>query len=58
MDAVLQEVLRVVGDTARELAGRLPRAELRLIENGGHSATAPAMAAALRQAADDLRGAV
>jgi len=44
--------------TARELAGRLPRAELRLIENGGHSATGRAMAAALRQAADDLRGAV
>jgi proline iminopeptidase len=44
--------------TARELAGRLPQAELRLIENGGHSATAPEMAAALRRAADDLRAAL
>ena len=40
---------------AEELAGRLPRAELRLIERGGHSATEPAMARALRGAADDLR---
>jgi proline iminopeptidase len=40
---------------AIELAGRLPRAELRLIEDGGHSATGPEMAAALRRAADDLR---
>jgi proline iminopeptidase len=40
---------------ALELAGRLPRAELRLVENGGHSATGPEMAAALRRAADDLR---
>jgi len=40
---------------ALELAGRLPRAELRLIERGGHSATEPAMARALRGAADDLR---
>ena len=41
--------------TAIELAGRLPRAELRLIENGGHSATGPEMAEALRRATDDLR---
>jgi len=41
--------------TAIELAGRLPRAELRLVENGGHSATSPEMAAALRRATDDLR---
>jgi len=40
---------------ALELAGRLPRAELRLIENGGHSATGPAMAAALCGATDELR---
>jgi proline iminopeptidase len=40
---------------ALELAERLPRAELRLVENGGHSATGPEMAAALRRAADDLR---
>jgi proline iminopeptidase len=37
------------------LAGRLPKAELRLIERGGHSAAAPEMAQALRRAADDLR---
>jgi hypothetical protein len=36
----------------------LPQAEVRLIEDGGHSATGPAMARALRRAADDLRGAV
>jgi len=41
--------------TARELAGRLPQAELRLVEGGGHSATGPEMAAALRRATDDLR---
>ena len=40
---------------ALELAERLPRAELRLIEHGGHSAAEPAMAQALRGAADDLR---
>jgi len=40
---------------ALELAERLPRAELRLIERGGHSAAEPAMAQALRGAADDLR---
>jgi len=40
---------------AVELAERLPRAELRLIEHGGHSAAEPAMAQALRGAADDLR---
>jgi proline iminopeptidase len=41
---------------AVELAARLPRAELRLVEGGGHSATEPAMARALRRATDDLRG--
>jgi len=41
--------------SALELAQRLPRAELRLIENGGHSALAPGMAQALRRATDDLR---
>ena len=40
---------------AIELARRLARAELRLVEDGGHSATAPEIAAALRRAADDLR---
>ena len=40
---------------AIELAGRLPKAELRLVEGGGHSATGPQMAAALRRATDDLR---
>ena len=43
---------------ALELAERLPGAELRLVENGGHSATAPEMAAALRRATDDLREAL
>src|SRR6185312_14902715 len=33
--------------TAIELAGRLPRAELRLVQDGGHSATGPEMAQAL-----------
>ena len=41
--------------TALVLTERLPRAELRLIEHGGHSAAEPAMAQALRGAADDLR---
>lgn len=41
--------------TALELAARLPQAELRLVDGGGHSATGPEMAAALRRAADDLR---
>lgn len=57
------QVLIVQGDrdqvcpprAALELAERLPRAELRLIERGGHSAAEPAMAQALRGAADDLR---
>ena len=40
---------------AVEVAGRLPRAELRLIEHGGHSAAAPEMAHALRRATDELR---
>jgi proline iminopeptidase len=39
---------------AFELARRLPRAELRLVERGGHSASGPEMAAALRRATDDL----
>ncbi|HEY1290928.1 MAG TPA: alpha/beta fold hydrolase, partial [Burkholderiales bacterium] len=43
---------------ALELAERLPGAKLRLVENGGHSATGPEMAAALRRAADDLRARV
>lgn len=43
---------------ALELAARLPQAEVRLIEDGGHSATGPAMAIALRRAADDLRAAL
>jgi proline iminopeptidase len=40
---------------ALELAGRLLSAELRLVEGGGHAATQPEMARALRGAADDLR---
>jgi len=40
---------------AIDLARRLPRAELRLVESGGHSATGPEIAAALRRATDDLR---
>jgi proline iminopeptidase len=43
---------------ALEVAERAPRAELRLVENGGHSATGPEMAAALRRATDDLREAL
>jgi proline iminopeptidase len=41
--------------SAREVAARLPQSELRLIQEGGHSATGAAIAAALRQATDDLR---
>lgn len=41
--------------TAVGLAQRLGGAELRLIENAGHSATQPALAGALRAAADDMR---
>ena len=40
---------------AREVAARLPQSELRIIQEGGHSAAGAAIAAALRQAADDLR---
>jgi len=40
---------------AFELAGVLPRGELRLVERGGHSAAEPDMAKALRGAADDMR---
>lgn len=43
---------------AFELARLLPRGELRLVERGGHSASEPEMAAALRRAADDMRGRV
>jgi proline iminopeptidase len=41
--------------TAYTLASRWPRAQLRMVEDGGHSALHPAMAAALVQATDDLR---
>ena len=40
---------------AYELARLLPRAELRIVERGGHSASAPQMAEALRRATDDMR---
>jgi proline iminopeptidase len=40
---------------ALEVAKRLPGAELRLVERGGHSAAAPEMAQALRRATDELR---
>jgi proline iminopeptidase len=40
---------------AFELARLLPRAELRLVERGGHSATEPEIARALRRATDDMR---
>ena len=40
---------------AYELARLLPRAELRLVERGGHSATEPEIARALRRATDDMR---
>ena len=40
---------------ALAVAKRLPGAELRLVERGGHSAAAPEMAQALRQATDELR---
>jgi proline iminopeptidase len=41
--------------TAYTLAARWPRAQLRMVEDGGHSALHPAMAAALVQATDDMR---
>jgi len=41
--------------TAYELARLLPRAELRIVERGGHSGSAPHMAEALRRATDDMR---
>jgi proline iminopeptidase len=41
--------------TAARLARRLAGAELRLFENAGHSASQPALAGALRAAADDMR---
>ncbi|HXM82668.1 MAG TPA: prolyl aminopeptidase [Burkholderiales bacterium] len=41
---------------AFELARLLPRGELRLVERGGHSASEPDLAQALRCAADDMRG--
>jgi proline iminopeptidase len=43
---------------AAELARRLPNAELRMVENGGHSALDPLIAGALRRATDDMRGRV
>jgi proline iminopeptidase len=42
-------------DAAQALAARLPGAELRFVEEGGHSAEAPAMAEALRRATDEMR---
>jgi proline iminopeptidase len=42
--------------TAHALAARWPRAQLRMVEEGGHSALHPAMSAALVRAAQDLRG--
>jgi proline iminopeptidase len=42
--------------TAYELARRWPGARLRMVEEGGHSALHPAMARALVQATDDMRG--
>jgi proline iminopeptidase len=42
--------------TAFEVARALPRAELRLIARGGHSASEPEMARELRRATDDMRG--
>jgi proline iminopeptidase len=41
--------------TAATVAGRLAGAELRMIETAGHSASQPALARALRTAADDMR---
>ncbi len=41
--------------TAFALARRLAGAEIRIVEGGGHSATQPALAQALRAAADDIR---
>lgn len=41
--------------TALHLARRLGGADLRLIENAGHAASQPALASALRIAADDMR---
>ncbi len=40
---------------AFELARRLPRAELRFVDRGGHSASGRDMAEALRRATDELR---
>lgn len=44
--------------TACELAEKLPRAELRIVEQAGHNAAGPLLAPALRQAADDMRALV
>ena len=41
--------------TAYELSRCLPSCELRMIESGGHSGAQPAIAQALRRAADDMR---
>ncbi|MGN6389402.1 MAG: alpha/beta fold hydrolase, partial [Burkholderiaceae bacterium] len=44
-------------ENAMRLARFLPHAALRWIERGTHTASDPSIAAALRQAAADLRGA-
>jgi proline iminopeptidase len=41
--------------TAYTLAGDWPRAQLRMVEDGGHSALHPAMTGALVRATDDMR---
>lgn len=41
--------------TAFDLSGRLPNAQLRVIEQAGHSASGQRLAPALRNAADDMR---
>jgi proline iminopeptidase len=41
--------------TASVLAERCRKAELRVVESGGHSASQPAIASALRAATDDMR---
>jgi proline iminopeptidase len=43
---------------ALSVAQSLANAELRMIENAGHASSQPVLAAALRQAADDMRGRV
>ena len=41
--------------TAYELADSLPNAELRIVENGGHSGSQPEIARELRKATDDFK---